>query len=105
MAQPLLLPVGRRRVGPGEPTYVIAELSCNHLGSYDRAVAILEAAEAAGADAIKLQTYTADTMTLNSDAKSFVIPEGTPWAGRTEYDLYREAYTPWEWHPRLQRVA
>jgi N-acetylneuraminate synthase len=99
------LQVGDRRIGPGEPTYVIAELSCNHLGRYDRAVAILEAAKAAGADAVKLQTYTPDTMTLDHDSEHFRIVDDTPWAGRTEYDVYREAYTPWEWHPKLQDVA
>ena len=105
MQHPLPLKVGNRRVGPGEPTYVIAELSCNHLGNYDRAVAILEAAHAAGADAIKLQTYTPDTMTLDCDSDLFKIADDTPWAGRTEYDVYKEAYTPWEWHPKLKQVA
>ena len=105
MPQPLYLQVGERRIGPGSLPTSLRSYPCNHLGSYERAEAILHAAHAAGADAIKLQTYTPDTMTLDCDGKSFVIPEGTPWAGRTEYDVYREAYTPWEWHPRLQRVA
>ena len=89
-----------RAVGPGHPPYVIAELSGNHNGDIGRAFALIEAAHAAGADAVKLQTYTADTITLDHDGPGFTI-EGGAWDGRRLYDLYEEAHTSWDWHPRL----
>ncbi len=92
-------------VGPGQPTYVIAEVSANHQGSYEQAVRIIEAAHVAGANAVKLQTYTPDTITIQSDNPHFRVGTGTLWAGRTLYDLYGEAYTPWDWQPRLKEVA
>lgn len=92
--------IAGRRIGPDHPPFVICELSGNHNGSLERALAMLDAAAATGADAIKLQTYTADTITLASDAPDFRITEG-PWAGRTLHDLYAEAYTPYEWHAPL----
>lgn len=96
--------LGRRRLGPGEPVYIVAELSANHQGRFERAVAIIRAAARAGADAIKLQTYTADTLTIACDRPEFRIG-GTIWEGRTLYDLYQEAFTPWEWHAELKAVA
>lgn len=84
--------------------FVIAELSANHNGSIETAIKTIRAAKRTGADAIKLQTYTADTMTLNSQKEDFVI-KGTIWEGRNLYELYQEAYTPWEWHGELFRVA
>lgn len=93
-----------RTVGEEAPVYIVAEMSANHNQDYDRAVRIIEEAAQAGADAIKLQTYTADTMTIDSDREPFQIEEG-PWAGRTLYDLYEEAYTPWDWQPELQEIA
>ena len=89
-----------REIGPGAPAYVVAELSGNHNGDIERAVAILRAAAAAGADAIKLQTYTPDTMTIDIDSAPFRITTG-PWGGRTLYDLYAEAHMPWAWHAML----
>lgn len=80
-------------------------MSANHNQSYDRAVRVLEAAHAAGADAVKLQTYTADTLTIRCDRPEFVVGKGSPWEGRTLHDLYQEAHTPWEWHYGLKRVA
>lgn len=97
--------VGPRRIGPGEPVYVVAEMSANHNGDFDQAVRIIHAAKEAGADAIKLQTYTPDTMTVRSDQPWFHIEGGTPWDGKTLYELYGLASTPWEWHPKLQRLA
>lgn len=91
--------------GYGKPAYVIAELSANHNQNFDTASQIIRAAKQCGADAVKLQTYTPDTITLNSDKPFFRIAAGTIWDGRTLYDLYGEAYTPWEWHPRLKAVA
>ena len=89
-----------RPIGAGHPPYVIAELSANHLGRLDRAHAIIDAAADAGCDAIKLQTYTPATMTLATGEGDFHIAEG-PWQGRSLWDLYDEAHTPWDWHPQL----
>jgi pseudaminic acid synthase len=91
---------GTHAIGPGEKTFIIAELSGNHNGSLDRALALIAAAKDAGVDAVKLQTYTADTITMDAPQACFRIDHG-PWAGRTLYDLYREAATPWDWHERL----
>jgi pseudaminic acid synthase len=92
--------IAGRRVGAGRPPFIVAELSANHGGSLERALAVIEAAKAADADAVKLQTYTPDTMTIDSDRADFKI-EGGPWDGRKLYDLYQEAHTPWDWHGAL----
>lgn len=89
-----------RRIGPGHTPYVIAELSANHNGSLDTALRIVAEAKKAGADAVKLQTYTADTITLNSDDEAFRIRGGL-WDGKTLYQLYQEAHMPWDWHKPL----
>jgi pseudaminic acid synthase len=101
-----MIRIDDREVGPQARPYLIAEMSGNHNKSIQRALAIVDAAAAAGADAIKLQTYTADTMTLNVKADGFVINDpGSLWAGRALYDLYQEAHTPWEWHqPIIERA-
>lgn len=97
--------IGRREVGDARPTLIVAELSANHNQSYEQAVRIIHAAKDAGADAIKLQTYTADTITLQSNKEYFLVRGGTIWDGRNLHELYQEAYTPWEWQPRLKTVA
>jgi N-acetylneuraminate synthase len=99
------LQIGEKTVGAGFPTYVVAELSANHGQDYDQAVRTIQAAKDAGADAVKLQTYTPDTITLRSEREEFRIGGGTLWDGRTLHDLYGEAYMPWEWQPRLKRAA
>jgi pseudaminic acid synthase len=99
------LQIGKRSIAPGRPTYVIAEMSANHGQSFDHAIEIIYAAREAGADAVKLQTYTPDTMTIASDRQEFLIGGGTIWDGRTLHDLYGEAFTPWEWQPRLKKIA
>ncbi|MDP2167686.1 MAG: pseudaminic acid synthase [Thermodesulfovibrionales bacterium] len=96
--------ISGRRIGPGYPVFVIAEMSGNHNQDFDEAVRIIQAAKGAGADAIKLQTYTADTLTIDSDSEYFRI-KGTLWEGQTLYSLYKKAYTPWEWHPKLKEAA
>lgn len=93
--------IGGRSVGDGAPVLIVAELSANHGGKLDVALATIEAAAKAGVDAIKLQTYTPDTLTLRSNASPFVVRTNNEWAGRTLHDLYAEAMTPWEWHSAL----
>lgn len=97
--------IGNRVIGPGAPIYVIAEMSANHNQDYEQAAAIVRAAKEAGADAIKLQTYTPETMTLDLRTPVFQIGQGTIWEGKNLYELYGEAYTPWEWQPRLKALA
>lgn len=97
--------IGRREVGDDAPVFLIAELSANHGNNKDVALRTIEAAAKAGADAIKLQTYTPDTLTLKSDAPPFVVKTKNAWNGRTLWDLYEEAMTPWEWHAELMAAA
>jgi pseudaminic acid synthase len=92
--------INGRRIGPGEPPYVIAEVSGNHNRDIGRALRLLDAAKAAGADAVKLQTYRPDTITIDHDGPEFVV-QGGLWDGRRLFELYEEAHTPWEWHPEL----
>jgi len=97
--------IGSFRISSQDPVFIIAELSANHNGSIETAIETIKAAKRAGADAIKFQTYTADTMTIDSDNEDFKLKQGTIWDGKTFYDLYKEAYTPWEWHKQLFEVA
>ena len=87
------------------PAFIVAELSANHNQNFDLAVKTIKAMKVAGADAVKLQTYTPDTLTIDCDNKYFTINRGTIWDGKTYYELYKEAYTPWEWQPDLKRIA
>lgn len=96
--------INQNIVGPNQPVYIIAEMSANHGHDFDKAVRIIQAAAESGADAIKLQTYTPDTITIDCDNDYFRI-QGTMWDGRNLYDLYGEAYTPWEWQPKLKAIA
>ena len=100
-----IINISGKCIGDDQPSMIVAEISGNHNGSYSRAVEIIHAAAEAGADAVKLQTYTADTITIDCDKPWFRTSDSNIWAGRTLYDLYREAYTPWEWQPRLMEEA
>ncbi len=97
--------IGRREIGTWQPVYIIAELSGNHNQNYDDAVRLIHAAKDAGVDAVKLQTYTADTLTIDCKRDVFRIGQGTVWEGKYLYQLYGEAYTPWEWQPKLKALA
>ncbi len=96
--------IGDRFVGDEHPVFIVAEMSCNHLQKYDYAVEIIKKAKDAGADAIKLQTYTPDTMTIDCNNEYFRLDD-TIWEGKNLYQLYKEAYTPWEWQPKLKKIA
>ncbi|MCK5230875.1 MAG: pseudaminic acid synthase [Desulfobulbaceae bacterium] len=96
--------INKRKIGSGQPVYIIAEMSANHNQDFNQAVDIIKAAKEAGADAVKLQTYTPDTLTIDCDNDYFQIKE-TIWQGKNLYQLYGEAHTPWEWQPKLQEVA
>ncbi|MCB0257021.1 MAG: pseudaminic acid synthase [Anaerolineae bacterium] len=100
-----MLQIGDRMIGFDYPTYIIAELSANHNQDFDQAVQLVHAAKEAGADAVKLQTYTPDTITIDCDNEYFRIGKGTLWEGKNLYRLYGEAYTPWEWQPELKAIA
>ena len=97
--------IGEKRIAADAPAFIVAEMSANHLQDYDRAVRILHAAKEAGADAVKLQTYTADTITFDGDEEIFRISGGTLWDGTTLHRLYEEASMPWEWHAPLMEEA
>lgn len=101
-----MIKIGKKKIGGGEPCFVIAEISGNHNQSFNRAKKIVEGACKAGVDAVKLQTYTPDTLTIDCDNKWFRVG-GTnkEWRGQTLYGLYKKAYTPWEWQPKLQKIA
>lgn len=96
--------IGKHTISTDSPAFIIAELSANHNGSIETAIDTIRAAKRAGADCIKLQTYTADTMTIDSEKDDFMI-KGTIWDGQNLHKLYQQAYTPWEWHEKLFRVA
>lgn len=100
-----LIKIGDQSIGTGYPVYIIAELSANHRQQFDKAVKLIQAAGEAGADAVKLQTYTPDTLTIQSDRPEFRIGGGTPWDGKSLYELYSQACMPWEWQPELKKLA
>lgn len=100
-----MIKIGSKKIGENNPVFIIAELSANHSQKFDIAVKTLKAMKKAGADAVKLQTYTADTLTIDSDEKYFKIRQGTIWDGKNLYKLYEEAYTPWDWQPKLKKIA
>lgn len=104
MTEPFLK-INNRIISPSHPMYVIAELSANHNQNFRQAVKLIETAKEIGADAVKLQTYTPDTITLDSKKKHFIVSDGLLWKGKSLYDLYKEAYTPWSWQPKLKKVA
>ena len=97
--------IGDRLIGHGQPAYIIAEMSANHLQDYERAKRIILAAKEAGADAIKLQSYRPDTITIDCSGEEFMATKGSLWEGRNLYQLYEEAYMPWEWHEGLFAYA
>lgn len=103
-SEEIILPSGRK-LGSGNKCFIVAELSGNHNGSYERALKLISKAKEAGADAVKLQTYTADTLTIDCDRPEFIVDESSIWKHRKLYDLYREAQTPWEWHEALFAAA
>jgi pseudaminic acid synthase len=97
--------INGRRIGPGHPAYIIAELSANHHQNYDEAVKLLQAAKDCGVDAVKLQTYTPDSITINVNSPIFRHQKGSLWSGELLYELYQKAYMPWEWQPKLKVLA
>lgn len=101
----MFIDIDGRCIGKGFPVFIVAELSANHLQNYETAVNTIKAMKDSGADAVKIQTYTPDTITIDCDNEYFQIRQGTLWDGKTLYQLYKEAYTPWEWQPKLKKIA
>ncbi|HNW46098.1 MAG TPA: pseudaminic acid synthase [Thermotogota bacterium] len=97
--------IGERLIGDHAPVFIVAEMSANHQQDFDVAVKIIKAAKKTGADAIKMQTYTPDSLTIDCDNEYFSLKQGTIWDGQTLYRLYQKAYTPWEWQPKLKQIA
>ena len=97
--------ISNRKICPNESTFIIAELSANHLQNFDLAVDTIKAMKESGADAVKIQTYTPDTITIDSDNEYFQIKQDSLWDGKILYQLYQEAYTPYEWQPKLKKIA
>lgn len=97
--------IGDREIGEDSPTFIIAELSANHMNDFDIAVKTIEAIAESGADAVKFQTFTPDTITLNCDNDYFQIKQGTVWDGQLLYNLYDDAYMPWDWQPKLKKIS
>lgn len=101
-----ILSIGKSVIGEDYPCFIVAEISANHDQKFDYAVKLIEEAKRSGADAVKLQTYTADTLTINVTKGNFLIPKGNTFAGpKNLYELYKTAYMPWEWQPKLMRAA
>lgn len=97
--------IDKRKIGENQPVFIIAELSANHLGDFDLAVETIKAMKVSGADAIKMQTYTPDTLTMDCNNEYFKINQDTLWDGTTFYQLYQNAYMPWKWQPELKKIA
>lgn len=101
----MVFKIGNKEIGEDSPTFIIAELSANHMNDFDIAVKTIEAIAESGADAVKFQTFTPDTITLNCDNEYFHIKQGTVWDGQLLYALYEDAYMPWDWQPKLKKIA
>ncbi|WP_405275898.1 pseudaminic acid synthase [Methanobrevibacter sp.] len=97
--------IGEKEIGEDKPTFIIAELSANHMNDFDIAVKTIEAMAKAGADAVKFQTFTPDTITIDCDNEYFQIKQGTVWDGQVLHELYEDAYMPWDWQPKLKKIA
>ena len=97
--------IGEKEIGENKPTFIIAELSANHMNDFDIAVKTIEAMAESGADAVKFQTFTPDTITIDCDNEYFQIKQGTVWDGQVLHELYEDAYMPWDWQPKLKKVA
>ncbi len=99
------LHIGNHIINNNSKAFIVAEISANHLHNFDLTVNTIKAAKDSGADAIKVQTYTPDTLTIDVDNEYFTIKNGSPWDGNTYYNLYKEAHMPWDWQPKLQKIA
>ena len=97
--------IGNKEIGENKPTFIIAELSANHMNDFNIAVKTIKAMAEAGADAVKFQTFTPDTITIDCDNEYFQIKQGTVWDGQILHELYEDAYMPWEWQPKLKKIA
>ena len=101
----MVFKIGEKEIGENNPAFIIAELSANHMNDFDIAVKTIEAMAEAGADAVKFQTFTPDTITLDCDNEYFQIKQGTVWDGQILHELYEDAYMPWDWQPKLKKIA